>query len=156
MNSKTKELTDAQLDSFRSLGSFILIAKVVVVGVFDNIVVVWYNARRLKVMDKLAEEKVRKLTQNQAKVLKAVAFPSPDMSFGTAVPGSYVSAATGLTQNALGGTVSALQRNEIIMPLGRDGRQYNWELVDPDVLKARQEDPVSLSEILNKISGESK
>lgn len=103
-------------------------------------------------MNKRAEEKIRKLTFNQAKALKAIAFPV-NSNFGAAIPGSYVSSATGLTQNALGGTVSALERNDMIMPLGREGRQYNWELVDPDVLNARKEDPAALLDILNKVSG---
>src|SRR3989338_6123354 len=107
-------------------------------------------------MNKQAEEKIRKLTQNQAKVLKAVAFPSSNIGFGTAIPGSYVSNATGLTQNALGGTVSALQRNEIIMPLGREGRMYNWELVDPDLINAKNEDAKTLKNMLYVISGEKK
>lgn len=106
-------------------------------------------------MNKHAEGKVRKLTVNQAKVLKAIAFPS-NQNLGTAVQGSYVSLATGLTQNALGGTVSALERNDIIMPLGREGRQYNWELVDRDLLEARKNEPETLLELLNKVSGDSK
>ena len=105
-------------------------------------------------MDKRAEEKVRKLTQNQAKVLKAVIFPNTNI--GSIVPGSYISGASGLTQNALGGTVSALQRNDIISPIGRDNRQYNWELIDKDLIVAKKEDPDALRNMLNRITGEDK
>lgn len=130
-----------------------MVVDVVVVDLvsrLDFFVVVVYDLSRV---NKSAEEKVRKLTQNQAKVLEAITFPS-NQSFGTVVPGSYVSLATGLSQNGLGGTVSALQRNDIIMPIGRDGRQYNWELVDLDLIKAREEDPDALKHLLRRVSGE--
>jgi len=104
-------------------------------------------------MDKSTELKVRKLSQNQAKALKAIIFPN-NQNFGTAIPGSYISLATGLKHNALGGTVSALTRNEIISPLGKEDRQYNWELTDPDLIQAKNEDPETLLEMLKKIGGE--
>lgn len=98
-----------------------------------------------------AENKVRRLTINQAKVLKAIAFPS-NQNFGTAVPTNDVSLASGLSQNSLGGTISALERNDLIMPFGREGRQYNWELVDPDLVRAKKEDPETLKQMLGTIS----
>jgi len=105
-------------------------------------------------MNKKAEKKVRNLTQNQAKVLKTIVFPSTNI--GSIVPGSYISGASGLRQNSLGGTVSALERNDIISPLGREDRQYNWELTDPDLKQAKQEDPKTLMDLLNRITGEEK
>ena len=119
--------------------------------VIDNVVVMLYNVIP---MHKNAEEKIRKLTQNQAKVLKAVMFPN--INVGTVVPGSYISGASGLRQNALGGTVSALERNDIISPFGRDNRQYNWELTDADLITAKEEDPKTLKNMLNRIAGEDK
>lgn len=106
-------------------------------------------------MNPNAEKKIRKLSMNQAKALKAVVFPTIT-NLGAAVPGSYISLASGLTQNALGGTVSALERNNIISPLGREARQYNWELTDPDLKQAKQEDPKTLMDMLNSIAGEGK
>lgn len=105
-------------------------------------------------MNKKAEEKVRKLTQNQAKVLKTIIFPT--YKLGSVIPGSYISTASGLRQNALGGTVSALERNDLISPLGRENRQYNWELTDNDLIDAKREDPKTLADLLNKIAGEYK
>ena len=54
----------------------------------------------------------------------------------------------------MGGTVSALERNDLISPLGRDNRQYNWELTDPDLKKAKQEDAKTLEDLLSRIIGE--
>lgn len=106
---------------------------------------------KIRNMNKQAEEKVRRLTQNQARVLKAVVAPPANMvSAGT----SFISTATGLRANELGGTVSALKRNELIQPLGRDGRTFNWELSDPDLKKARDEDPQSLQNLLSQVSGD--
>lgn len=106
-------------------------------------------------MNKKAEEKIRKLTQNQAKVLKTMMFPN-NHSLGSVIPGSYISLSTGLRENSLGGTVSALIRNDMISPLGRDNRQYNWELTDSDLKQAKQEDPKTLHDMLNRIAGEVK
>ena len=66
-------------------------------------------------INKKAEAKVRRLTPNQAKALKAVITGTAS---GIAVTGTYISNATGLTANAVGGTVSALERNDLIQPLG--------------------------------------
>lgn len=102
-------------------------------------------------MDKKAELKIRRLTPNQAKALKAVVFPQNTV--GSVVSGAYISTASGLTGNALGGTVSALERSGTIQPFGREGRQFNWELTDPDLVQAKKEDSKTLSEILDKIAG---
>ncbi|MBI2039912.1 hypothetical protein HYT18_02470 [Candidatus Microgenomates bacterium] len=103
-------------------------------------------------MNKDAESKVRRLTPNQAKALKViVSYP-----VGSVVSGTYISTATGLTGNALGGTVSALERSGTIQPFGREGRQFNWELTDPDFIQAKKEDPKSLVKILGRIAGEDK
>lgn len=101
-------------------------------------------------MGTAAELKVRKLSQNQAKVLQAMV-TVPYTSF--VVPGTYISTASGLQGNALGGTVSALERNGTIQPFGRDGRQFNWELTDPDLRQAQQEDPKTLLNMLTTIAG---
>lgn len=106
-------------------------------------------------MNKQAEQKIRNLTQNQAKVLKTIIFPK-NQNLGSVIPGSYISLATGLRENSLGGTVSALERNDIISPLGREDRQYNWELTDPDLKQAKQEDPKTLKDMINRIAGEGK
>lgn len=103
-------------------------------------------------MNSKAEQKIRNLTQNQAKVLKTVMFPQ-NQSLGTVIPGNYISLATGLQQNSLGGTVSALERNKLISPFGREDRQYNWELTDPDLQQAKQEDPKKVIEMLTRIAG---
>lgn len=105
-------------------------------------------------MNKDAELKVRRLTSNQAKALKAIIFPPSN--FTTVVSGTYISTASGLTGNALGGTVSALERSGTIQPFGREGRQFNWELADSDLIKAKQEDPKNLKDILNRVAGEKK
>ena len=105
-------------------------------------------------MDKKTELKVRRLTPNQAKALKAIIFPPSTV--GSVVPGSYISTASGLTGNALGGTVSALERSGTIQPFGREGRQFNWELTDSDLIHAKKEDPKTLADLLNKIAGVNK
>lgn len=102
-------------------------------------------------MDSKTEEKIRRLTENQARALKAVV---EGTASGDAVTGTYISNATGLTANALGGTVSALERNDFIQPLGRDGRQFKWELEDQDLIKAQSEDPRGLNNILSRVAGE--
>lgn len=102
-------------------------------------------------MKKQAENKVRRLTQNQARVLRVIVSPPVNtVSVGT----SFISTATGLRANELGGTVSALKRNSFIQPLGRDGRTFNWELSDPDLKEARDEDPQSLQNLLSQVSGD--
>lgn len=106
-------------------------------------------------MNKNAHLKVRRLTKNQAKALKAIAFPISKLA-GSAIPGTYVSLASGLRGNELGGTVSALERSNIIQPFGREGRQFNWELTDPDLIQAKKEDPKTLIKILGKLAGEDK
>ena len=103
-------------------------------------------------MHKNAELKVRRLTQNQAKALKAIVFPLSTV--GSVVPGAYVSTASGLRGNEFGGTVSALQRSGTIQPFGREGRQFNWELTDQDLIQAKKEDPKTLIKILGQIAGE--
>lgn len=103
-------------------------------------------------MHKDAELKVRRLTQNQAKALKAIVFPSRNI--GLVVPGRYVSTASGLRGNEFGGTVSALERSGTIQPFGREGRQFNWELTDEDLIQAKKEDPKTLVRILGQIAGE--
>lgn len=104
-------------------------------------------------MNKKAQLKVRKLTQNQAKALKAIV-SAPYTNF--IVPGAFISNASGLRGNELGGTVSALERNGTIQPFGREGRLLNWELTDPDLIQAKKEDPKTLIEILGKLAGEDK
>lgn len=106
-------------------------------------------------MNKRVETKIRRLSQNQAKALKAIV-SFPGVNFGSLVPGSHISNASGLRGNELGGTVSSLQRNNFIQPFGRDGRQFNWELVDPDLKQAKKEDQKTLLEILERIGGEKK
>jgi len=101
-------------------------------------------------MGTMAELKVRKLTQNQARVIQAMV-SVPYANF--VVPGTYISTASGLQGNALGGTVSALERNGFIQPFGRDGRQFNWELIDPDLIQAHQEDSKTLLNMLTAIAG---
>ena len=103
-------------------------------------------------MNKDAESKVRRLTPNQAKALKAIV-SSP---VGSVVSGIYISTASGLTGNALGGTVSALERSGTIQPFGREGRQFNWELTDSDIVQAKKEDPKTLVKILGQIAGKVK
>jgi len=98
-----------------------------------------------------AEDKIRRLTQNQAKALSAVV--SGTVSAPT-VSTSYISNATGLTGRSLGGTVSALERNNFIQPLGRANREFNWELSDPDIKEARDKEPEKVKDILNKVAGE--
>ncbi|MBI2338414.1 hypothetical protein HYU95_04490 [Candidatus Daviesbacteria bacterium] len=105
-------------------------------------------------MKKDAESKVRRLTSNQAKVLKAIVFPPSNV--GTVVSGTYISTASGLTGNALGGTVSALERSGTIQPFGREKRQFNWELIDPDLKEAKQRDPRTLKDLLKRIAGDAK
>ncbi len=101
-------------------------------------------------MNNGAEAKIRKLSQNQAKALKAiVSFP---VNKGSVVPGAYVSNASGLSANALGGTVSALARNNFIQPLGRNSRQFNWELVDPDLIQAKKDNSKELLNLIDKIA----
>ena len=105
-------------------------------------------------MDKKAELKIRRLTPNQAKALKAIAFPPSTV--GSVVSGAYVSNASGLRGNELGGTVSALERSGTIQPFGREGRQFNWELTDPDIVQAKKEDPKTLVKVLGQIAGKVK
>lgn len=104
-------------------------------------------------MNRKAELRVRKLTQNQAKALKAI-ISAPSTNF--IVSGTYISTASGLRGNALGGTVSALERNGTIQPFGREERQFNWELTDPDLIQAKKEDPKTLIKMLGQIVGEDK
>lgn len=97
------------------------------------------------------EDKIRRLTSNQAKALSAVVSGTAS---GNVVSSTYISNATGLTNRALGGTISALERNDFIQPLGREDRQFKWELSDPILVKARDKDPKGLKEILKKVAGE--
>lgn len=99
------------------------------------------------------EDKIRRLTQNQAKVLNAIVAGTATLKF---VSTAYISNATGLTGRALGGTVSALERNNFIQPLGRNNRQFNWELYDPELKQfiQKKHQKQIFDEILNKISGE--
>lgn len=101
-------------------------------------------------MDKRTELKIRRLTPNQAKALKAIV--SAPSSVGSVVPGTYISTASGLTGNALGGTVSALERSGTIQPFGREGRQFNWELTDPGLIQARKDNPKELLDLIEKIA----
>lgn len=107
---------------------------------------------KIEIMNNIqAEKKVRRLTQNQARVLRAiVSTPVSMISVGT----SFISTATGLRANELGGTVSALERNGFIQPLGRNGRTFNWELSDSDLKEARDENPQSLQNLLSQVSGD--
>lgn len=105
-------------------------------------------------MNQKVELKIRRLTPNQAKALKAIVFPPS--AAGSIVSGTYVSLASGLRGNELGGTVSALERNGTIQPFGREGRQFNWELTDPDLKQAKQEDPKALRQLLERLVGEDK
>jgi len=105
-------------------------------------------------MDKKTELRVRRLTSNQAKALKAIVFAPSNL--GSAISGAYISTASGLTGNALGGTVSALERSGTIQPFGREGRQFNWELIDSGLKQAKQEDPMILMDILNRIASKEK
>ena len=57
--------------------------------------------------------KVRRLTKNQAITLLNIVNKEPFK----------------LNKNSLGGSLSALERNGFIVPLGRVGRNLNWELI---------------------------
>ena len=125
--------------------------KVVVLEVIDKVLTIVSVDDKIETMNKKAEKKVRRMTQNQARVLRAiVSTPANMVSVGT----SFISTATGLRANELGGTVSALERNGLIQPLGKDGRTFNWELSDFDLKKARDEDPQSLRDMLSRVSGD--
>lgn len=107
-------------------------------------------------MDKKTELKIRRLTSNQAKALRAIiSIPGTAISNPTA-SGVYISDRTGLQGNSLGGTVSALERNGIIQPLGREERQFNWELRDPDFVKSAASEPEVLIELLDKVAKDKK
>lgn len=105
-------------------------------------------------MHKTAEDKIRRLTQNQAKALQAL-ISAPTTSNPVA-SGTYISNASGLRGNSFGGTVSALERNGTIQPIGREGRQFNWELTDPDLKQAQQKDRETLLAMLKRITKEIK
>lgn len=108
-------------------------------------------------MNPKAEEKLRRLTKNQAKVLKTMIFPPnfpKDLSVNATISGSYISNASGYSGNMLGGTVSSLERNDLIQPFGKEGRKFNWQVTDLDLLKAKEEDPKTLQEWLEQLSGE--
>ena len=128
-------------------------AQIVVIVVFNELVVVFVVVYVIVflMINKSAETKIRRLTKNQAKALKAVIVGT---SAGIPVTGTYISTATGLTANALGGTVSALERNDFIQPLGKEERQFKWELGDPDIITARQEDSKALINIVSRVAGD--
>lgn len=105
-------------------------------------------------MNKKTELMVRRLTPNQAKALRAIVFAPSNL--GPAISGAYISTVSGLTGNALGGTVSALERSGTIQPFGREGRRFNWELTDSDLKQAKQEDSMILMDILDRIASKEK
>jgi len=110
------------------------LAQIVVIVVFNELVVVFVVVYVIVflMINKSAETKIRRLP----------------------VTGTYISTATGLTANALGGTVSALERNDFIQPLGKEERQFKWELGDPDIITARQEDSKALINIVSRVAGD--
>ncbi|GEM_PF-3446869 len=104
-------------------------------------------------MDTKTEDKVRRLTTNQARALKAIVFPTVTETVGT-VSGASISVASGISGTMLGGTISSLERNNIIRPMGRDGRVFRWELTDNDLIEAKKTDPVTLHDLITKVGGE--
>lgn len=96
-------------------------------------------------MRKKTEKKIRRLTKNQAVALETfITLPSA------------ASGATGMMGPSLGGTVSSLERSGIIQPIGREGRQFNWEIVDPDISHDAEKNRKEVLELIKRISGDSK
>jgi hypothetical protein len=92
-------------------------------------------------MKKETENKLRRLTSNQASALKT--FITKPMA---------TSGATGYSGQSLGGTVSALTRTGFIEPLGREGRQFRWELSDPDLKISLKQNKEEILVLLNRVS----
>ena len=101
-------------------------------------------------MDKRVELKIKRMTPNQARAIRAIV--SFHTSMGSVVSGATISRTSGLTGNALGGTVSALERSGTIQPFGREGRMLNWELTDPDLIQAKKDNSKELLELIDKIA----
>lgn len=93
-------------------------------------------------MKSQTEEKLRRLTRNQAKALTTF-ITKP----------SAASGATGLRGPMLGGTMSALERAGTVSPLGKEGRQFRWEITDPDIAEDLQENRKEIIDLLERISG---
>ena len=75
-------------------------------------------------MDKATEKKLRSLSVKQADALKTFIL-RPAISSG----------ATGYNGRSLGGIISSLHRNGLIDPLGKENRQFRWEIADENLKK---------------------
>lgn len=92
-------------------------------------------------MNKTVEKKLKRLSTRQAQALGTF-INIPKASSG----------ATGYSRQSLGGTVSALTRTGFIEPFGREGRQFRWEISDPDLKMTLKQNKEEILVLLNKIS----
>lgn len=92
-------------------------------------------------MEKEIEQKLRRLTSNQAAALSALILNPMSLS-GT----------VGKKGKGLGGIMSALVRNGLIQPIGREARQYRWEIADDHLKRNLKSDYRAVIKLLKQIA----
>ena len=92
-------------------------------------------------MNQKTDELLRRLTKNQAEALKTF-ITKP----------SAASGATGMRGPTLGGTMSALERSGLLKPLGRENRQFKWEIGNQNLAEDLEKDRKEILELLERIS----
>ena len=86
------------------------------------------------------EEKIRRLTQNQANALKTYVVKPTATSLATVYSG-----------RSSGGVHSSLERLGILGPAGREGRNIRWQIIDPDISKDVGENRKEIIDLIDKI-----
>lgn len=92
-------------------------------------------------MREVTEENLRSLTSRQAGALVTLIEEAGSLS-----------GAIGLSGRPLGGILSALSRKSLIKPLGREKRQFRWEIGDPDLKADLHDNRREVLRLLNKIA----
>lgn len=87
-----------------------------------------------------SEQKLRKLSPRQAEILLAI----------IKEPKGSDLAYSGWK---LGGILSALQRNKLIQPLGKENRRSHWEIADENLMADIVENSNRVNELLRRIAG---
>lgn len=92
-------------------------------------------------MEKELEQKLRRLTPNQAGALSALILNPMSLS-----------GIVGKKGKELGGILSALARNDLIQPIGREARQYRWEIADDRLKRGLKIDYQGVLKLLKQVA----
>lgn len=92
-------------------------------------------------MEKEIEQKIRRLTPNQAAALSTLILNPMSLS-----------GIVGKKGKGLGGIMSALARNGLIQPIGREARQYRWEITDEYLKRSLKSDYRGVLKLLKQIA----